>query len=78
MQAVETNTLANKCKVSNLVERIHIVIPVRVQNNIDPSNSRTKWLYNIVELRDILQPSNSYTVVNRSFFPENPEVISAY
>ena len=78
MQVVETNTLANKCKAYDLVERIHAVIPIRVRNNIDSSNSRTEWLYNIVDLKDILQSRNCYAVVDRSFFPENLEVISAY
>ena len=70
--------LANKYKACNLVEKIHIAIPKRVQNNTDSINSRTEWIYDAGKLRNLLQSRNCNTAVDRSFFLKNLEVIFSY
>ena len=42
MWIIETNILANKCKVCDLAERILVVIPERVRNNVGSSNGKTE------------------------------------
>ena len=75
---VETDIISNRCKVHDQVEKISQVISERVRDNLSSKNDRTEWLYNAVEIGELLKSGKYYVVVDRSFFSKNPEVILAF
>ena len=73
VRTVETDILVN-----DLVKTIYLVNLTRGLNTMSLSNGSTEWLCSRAEIQDTLQSANSYKLVDRSFFPENPKVILAY
>ena len=75
---VETDILETKCKVYDVVVPRILVYPVQESNVINLFNRSIQWLYRMNESYNILLSLNYSTVVDSSFFLENPDIILAY
>ena len=75
---VEIDIITNRYKVHNLVKKLSLAMLERVRDNQGSKNDRTKWLFDTTEIGKLLQSGKCYAVVDRSFFPDNIEVILAY
>jgi len=72
------NILETKYKECNLVVPSSLVHPIQEYISVNLSNWSMQWLYIMVELCNALRSANCYAVVDRLFFLENSEIISAY
>ena len=75
---VETDILGTKYKVYEIVVPRNLVYPMQESNVINLFNRSIQWLCSVNELYNVLLSLNYFTVVDSSFFLENPNIILAY